>query len=77
MLCADSMHSKHKVRENYPNLTDINIRQLYGFNTSGVQRAIWNLKSTMRDYFEVLREDFEAEHSKLWVTVCRRFTKKV
>ena len=47
ILCADSMHSRMKLDERFPNINISSIENLYGHNVAKKERTVWILKQRM------------------------------
>ena len=65
MLCADSMHSKRKVEENFPSLTKTRIQELYGLNVKGLKKSIWNIRKSLPHMFSSIKQEFDDQYSEL------------
>ena len=65
MICADSMHSKEKVRTKYPQVNKNTIEQLYGRRVKGLRRTMWDLRKTRPKLFNSIRYSIDDEYRDL------------
>ena len=65
MICADSMHSKRKVSEKYPQLNKTMIQELYGLNVKGLKQSMWDVRKSLPDMFRSMKRDFDNQYKDL------------
>ena len=65
MICSDSMHSKMKVNEKYPNLNDTMVELLYGEHVTETAHHMWEARHFTPEFHMFLRNTFEKDYNEL------------